>query len=186
MKLHLLGFIAISVLGLGLLSGRTASAQERLDSKASEDIGVQLASSYMEQQKVIRKTAPIHSAVQLATFLARARSTDSPINALSPAAKSRFVNSLRFNENGVTSFYYADIESELSSSQAYDLLSTFGLQSTLAAMPKLRIDNRKDSEIMAAFSSATPFRMMEDHEGYWCSGRATCSRSVGSICMTGC
>ncbi len=184
MKPHLLVFLVISM--IGTLSNSTVSANDKSNHAADEKFEMQLASSYVEQQLLVRKNAPIHSAVQLAAFLADTRSAKSPINALSPAAKSRFVNSLRFNETGVTSFYYADIEAELSSSQAYDLLSMFGLQSTLSVMPKLRVSTPEDSQIMSAFGDATPFRIMADHENYWCSGRATCSRDVGSICMSGC
>ncbi|MCD7099703.1 hypothetical protein [Stenotrophomonas sp. MMGLT7] len=184
MKSHILFAIAISVFGLSVTSS-PVSAQEQLSEQANEDVAVQIASAYIAQQKLIRKTAPIHSAEQLAGFLAKTKDTASPIDLLSPVAKARFVDSLRFNETGVTSFYYADIESELNSSQAYELLSTFGLQSTLAFMPKLRVDNAKDREIMTAFSDEVPL-LMADHENYWCSSRATCSRDIGSICMSGC
>lgn len=184
MRSHLLVFLVIST--LGLLSNRTASANDKPDRGADETIAMQLASSYVEQQQIVRRNAPVHSAVQLAAFLAKTTSTESPINALSPAAKARFVNSLRFNETGVTSFYYADIESELSSSQAYELLSIFGLQSTLSVMPKLRASTQEDKQIMSAFGRETASMIMADHENYWCSGRATCSRDVGSICMSGC
>ena len=184
MKHHLFGLLAISA--LNLFHTPAASANDMLDRNASEDTSVRLARSYVEQQQILRRTAPVHSATQLAAFIANTRSNDSPINALSPAARSRFVNSLQFNETGVTSFYYVDLESELSSSQAYDLLSPFGLQSTLTIMPKLRVNTHKDSQIMSAFGDATTFRIMADHQNYWCSGRATCSRDIGSICMSGC
>lgn len=184
MKSHLLVFLATSV--FGFLSNSTALANDQPDRGANEAIAMQVASSYVEQQQLLRRSAPVHSAAQLADFLAKTRITGSPINALSPTAKARFLNSLRFNETGVTSFYYADIESELSSSQAYELLSIFGLQSTLSIMSKLRASTPEDKQIMSAFGNETTFRIMADHENYWCSGRATCSRDVGSICMSGC
>lgn len=184
MKSHLFLFYATSV--VGLLSNGAALANDQPDHGANETIAMQLASSYVEQQQVLRRNAPVHSATQLAAFLAKARISESPINALSPAARARFLNSLRFNETGMTSFYYADIESELSSSQAYDLLSMFGLQSTLSIMSKLRADTPEDRQVRSAFGSQTTFKIMADHENYWCSGRAICSRDVGSICMSGC
>lgn len=55
-------------------------------------------------------------------------------------SKKRFVESLRFNEKGVTSFTYSDIEAELSASQAYRLLSLFGLESAISSMHKIRVD----------------------------------------------
>ena len=98
----------------------------------------------------------MHSATKLASFLATNRNSNSPIHALSPSARMRFLNSLQFNATGVTSFYYTDIETELSSSQAYELLSLFGLQSTISVMKKLRIDTDEDREIMSAFGNAAP------------------------------
>jgi hypothetical protein len=120
MRSHLLALLVIST--LGLLSNRTASANDKPDRGADETIAMQLASSYVEQQQIVRRNAPVHSAVQLAAFLARTTRTESPINALSPAAKVRFIDSLRFNEAGVTSFYYADIDQ---SSPSARLTSSF-------------------------------------------------------------
>ncbi|MCI2245672.1 hypothetical protein L3067_13770 [Xanthomonas sp. PPL568] len=181
--------IACTVLGLGMLLNSSTPVQAaQTGDTAAELVATELSSSYSEQQKVIRKNAQIHSASGLSTYLAKNEPSDSPLNHLSPAARKRFLESLKFNENGVTSFYYADIESQLTSSQAYALLSLFGLQSTLQFMPKLRTTTDGDKEIMRAFGSgSTPgIPTPEDHNDYWCSGRATCSRNIGSICTGNC
>jgi len=180
--------VACTVLGLGIFLGDSASSQAaQVGDAAAEDVAAQLSSNYSEQQKILRKNAPVHSAAQLAAYLAAPKGSDSPLDSLSPAARARFVDSLKFNEGGVTSFYYADIESELTGSQAYALLSLFGLQGTLQFMPNVRVDSDSDRDIMRAFGSSTPgIPLPDDHNDYWCSGRATCSRNVGSICTGNC
>ncbi|QNH11670.1 hypothetical protein [Xanthomonas sp. SI] len=180
--------VACMVLGLGIFLGDSAALQAaQVGDGAAEDVAAQLSSNYNEQQKILRKNAPVHSAAQLAAYLAAPKGSGSPLDSLSPAARARFVDSLKFNEGGVTSFYYADIESELTGSQAYALLSLFGLQGTLQFMPNIRVDSDSDREIMRAFGSGTPgIPLPEDHNDYWCSGRATCSRNIGSICTGNC
>ncbi|WP_080932981.1 hypothetical protein [Xanthomonas albilineans] len=180
--------VACAVLGIGVLLGNSSPLQAaEKGSGASEDVVAQMGNRIAEQQKIIRKNAPIHSETGLAGYLAKANNADSPFNALSPAARKRFIDSLKFNENGVTSFYYADIEAELSSSQAYALLSLFGLQDTLRFMSKLRVDSDNDRDIMHAFSNRGPgLPPGQDHEDYWCSSRANCTRTAGSICTGNC
>ncbi|MCC4598276.1 hypothetical protein NRY95_06625 [Xanthomonas campestris pv. phormiicola] len=186
--------IACSALGLGMIFSSSAPLQAaQAADKAAELVAAELSSSYSEQQKIIRKNAHIHSPSGLAAYISKNNASDSPLNSLSPAARKRFIDSLQFNDGGVTSFYYADIESQLTSSQAYELLSLFGLQGTLQFMPKLRINTASDREIIRAFGggsstqSSTPgIPLPEDHQDYWCSGRATCSRNIGSICTGNC
>jgi hypothetical protein len=180
------GLIAITTMALALPLASNASPQSITLQSAMEDATIQLIESHVDQQNLLRKTARIHSEIQLASFLSDTKNNHSPINLLSRSARGRFLESLRFNETGVTSFYYADIESELSSSQAYELLSLFGIQSTLSFMGKIRIETTEDREIMSTYANTSPLLMKDDHKEYWCSGSHTCSRSVGSICMSGC
>ncbi|MFC3658271.1 hypothetical protein FZ025_07945 [Xanthomonas hyacinthi] len=187
--------VACAILGLGMALNSTAPAQEApVDNEAALQVAAELSNNYAEQQKIARKNAKIHSSSGLTEYLAKNKTDDSPLNSLSPAARKRFIESLKFNENGVTSFYYADIESQLTSSQAYNLLSMFGLQTTLQFMHKLRVNSSNDQGIMSAYGSGSGSGSggsispgaPEDHNDYWCSGRATCSRNVGSICTGNC
>lgn len=46
---------------------------------------------------------------------------------------------------------------------------------------------RQDSEAERVFvRSLNPNPVVEDYPGYACSGRATCSESMHSICMSSC
>jgi hypothetical protein len=62
---------------------------------------------------------------------------DSPINALSPGARERFLISLRFNEGGLASFDPSDVADELTDEQIHALLSSFGTH-VLRYAPKSR------------------------------------------------
>lgn len=89
----------------------------------------------------------------------------------------------------MTSFRYSDIEAELSASQAYRLLSLFGLESKVSSMRKIRVDSEEDRAVSRAYpaSAFTPDRRQDgDHEDYACIGGHTCEESVGKICMSGC
>lgn len=125
--------------------------------------------------------APIHSSAQLDEYLNALEST-SPLKALSAPALEKFVSSLRFNESGLVSYRYSDIESELTAQQAYRLLALFGAQRTLGLMSNIRMQSPEDERVIR--------RVLEipaaDHVGYECAGRATCMRSPDRVCMGGC
>lgn len=130
---------------------------------------------------IAQKNAPINSQVRLQEHLQNL-SIDSPLRVLSAPARQRFVASLRFNDTGITSIGYQDIVSELNYSEAYRLLSLFGAERVLGKLPELRVDTAEDERVK---NLARP-PMEDDHLGYACTGRSTCSASSQQICMTGC
>ncbi|WP_139074420.1 hypothetical protein [Xanthomonas bromi] len=182
--------LAIGIFSVNAMAMQASSNDEIRESNPAQDVVVaKLLNNYNKQQKVIRKNAQVHSDAQLAAYVAGAKHEESPLNLLSPQAQMRFVNSLKFNEGGVSSFYYADIESELSSSQAYDLLSVFGLQSSLRFMGNIRVDTQRDREVIRAFGGreeGIDVAPPTDHNDYECTGRGTCHEAVGSICTSNC
>ena len=68
----------------------------------------------------------IRSRADLQQYLAVAAQTGSPLNALSPGARRRFLASMKFNAAGVTTFRYDDLQNELTVRQAYDVLALSG------------------------------------------------------------
>ena len=96
-----------------------------------------------------RAAAPIRSPADLQAWLARPRPASDPFAALSPPARARFLASLRFGPQGLAAFQSAGIQRELSAVQAWRLLSLFGLQSALAAMPALPVRSAEDAEVEA-------------------------------------
>ncbi len=130
---------AVTWVSAGVLDCATARPTDAAPAAAAKHVDAQDASRL--------PTAPIRSAEQLDRYLASADAS-SPLALLSPASRKRFIQSLRFNSTGVTSFTYADIEAELSASQACRLLTLFGIEHTLASMRKIRIENQEDEKAM--------------------------------------
>ncbi len=128
-----------------------------------------------------QRNAPIHTEAQLADHL-RTLSPTSPLADLSATARERFIESLRFNDAGLVSYNYQDIEKELTATQAYRLLALLGAQRTIGLLGNVKVETVDDASIMADAARLPP----DDHQGYACSGRATCTTSMHSICMTGC
>ncbi|HGM6069723.1 TPA: hypothetical protein ACKP39_003444 [Stenotrophomonas maltophilia] len=136
----------------------------------------------LSERDVSLRFAPINSLAQLDAHLAF-RSPESPLMLLSDNARKTFVDSLVFTHVGLAGFSYEPIVRELSTSEAYRLLSLFGAQRTIAVLPPLRRDSTLD-DVVSKSVSLNP--VVEDHPGYACTGRATCSSFINSICMSGC
>jgi hypothetical protein len=123
--------------------------------------------------------APIKSQEDLQNYLASANS-GSPLYRLSKPSQERFLASLRFNENGLTSFEYVDLERELSAEQAYRLMALFGAQHVVSLFKNIRQETPADRTIMASGPNS------QDYPGYACQSRATCAKSFDTICMSSC
>lgn len=83
-----------------------------------------------------------------------------------------------FTEQGLASYRYREIELELTPRQAYELLSLFGVESTVGY---LDFRNATPEERIAAAKLA-PI-LLEDHKGYRCVRPATCDEALSSICI---
>lgn len=121
---------------------------------------------------------PIHSAADLDAYLRTTSS--SPLDRLSSAARQRFLDSLVFSENGLGSYQYTELEA-LAATEAHEILSLFGAERTISLITRARITTESDKAVMQLAPALLP-----DHEGYWCSARATCTKLAGNICMSGC
>jgi hypothetical protein len=91
---------------------------------------------------------PIRSRADLDRYRAATASSGSPLDALSPAGRRRFLASLRFNRSGITGFSYADLQSELTASQIYDVLKLFGAEKDVAIIPHVRVETPRDRQVM--------------------------------------
>ena len=91
--------------------------------------------------------APIKTSGDLAAYL-RSANRGSPLMALSPGGRQRFLDSLTFNENGLVSYRYEDLAQELTASQAYRVLSLFGAQRTTHLL-HARVET-SDAAVMSA------------------------------------
>jgi hypothetical protein len=130
--------------------------------------------------------APIKSKADLDRYLEEVRQNPearTPLNALSPAARDRFLNSLVFTEHGLGGFYFADLEAQLTASQAYRVLSLFGAQHVTSLLQGARIESRADEIIME--NTVAP-ELPADYKDMECVSRATCGPKYNYICMSSC
>jgi hypothetical protein len=149
------------------------------------------------RQLIALDLAPIKSKADLFEIAQQ----KSVLDLLSDSAKERFISSIVFGDNGVTSFQYSDLEVELSPTQIYKILSLFGVQHTVHMMENSRIQTTTDMLLLKKpvsekiellelntnnYSTTQSSHGIADHKGYACTGRATCSERQGSICMSGC
>ena len=125
--------------------------------------------------------APIKSEADLGTYLKTA-GEGSPLMALSPGARRRFMQGLMFNENGLVGYGYEPLARELSASQAYRILALFGAQRTT---PLVHARVESDADRVVATSSLLA-RMRDDHAEFRCLGKHNCFDTPLFICMTGC
>jgi hypothetical protein len=138
----------------------------------------------IEAQELAVALAPIKSRSDLARYLANNRSNpDNPLNAFSPRSKQRFLSSLRFGSQGLASFSYIEIESQLTVKQAHRLLSLFGAQAFTPQMTGLRREDANDRLIMRSAVEAIDDGGVVLLTNHWCSSRATCSTQSGSTCI---
>ena len=149
----------------------------------------------VQQDLVAQQIAPIKSQVDLGNYLALRLDENSPLAALSPEARAQFISSLVFGANGLASFDYSSLRSELTPTQAYQVMALFGMQRTTALMKGLEIKSATDKMVMrnvhptpmACGSYPTPGQGTGcDHEGYRCESRATCMQAMSAICTPNC
>lgn len=170
----------------------TVSVGMPLQAQNKEDPQTRLDQVIREQemlnQDVSLRLAPIKSNAALEQHLRKAGAS-SPIAALSGPAKRRFISSLKFNERGITSFSYGDLQSELTASQIYQIMSLFGAQHTVALMRNVRVQDAVDEQIMRPLvdpPGPTCPSQPCDYESYECIKTATCSYNINTICMRNC
>lgn len=151
----------------------------------------------LQRRELALASAPIKSAADLTAYLAAAGNRTTPFTRMSDAARGRFIQSITFNENGITGFSYQDIQSEMSPTEIYQLLSLFGAQHVTPLIRGAIARTALDRAIMAGAgkpSSNTGGGIVQpslapaggDHEGYQCVSRATCYAATSYICMSTC
>jgi hypothetical protein len=98
------------------------------------------------------------------------------------------LSSITFGEKGITGFHFADLQSELTVSQIYDVLVLFGVQKDVAIIPNARVETAADKRVISAFPiiPGDGGGTDTDYTGYKCASRATCSVSTSDICTSNC
>lgn len=148
---------------------------------------------YTSRRKVNRLTAPVHSKSDLQRYLSRTHESGSPLDALAPNARKRFVESLKFTDLGLASFNYSDLEA-LTATQVYRILGLFGVQQD-TPMTDARIETPADQAIMNMPLQPSGICFPGGgggggggggHQGYRCLSKGTCIKATDFICTSNC
>ena len=161
-----------------------ASGNSMVASSERDTLELMAVASYEQQklQLVTKRLASVRSIADLHAYLAR--TPMGPLDNLSPWGRKAFLSSLKFNEQGLTQFDFTVVEEELSATEAYRLLSLFGLQRTTSLLKGLSVETALDKLIMSQQPQQRLY--MADHKGYYCKTQGTCESSPQSICLDGC
>lgn len=160
-KLALILSIALSALPLASTAGEKSPIR-------SDDVITYLDNQLIARDKLAFELAPIKNKHDLDAYLQSKNRAPSPLDSLSVPARTQFLNSLTFNENGLVSFSYQEIGRELNAKQVYQLLSLFGVQRAASLVRNARIDDKTDQLILSP-----SMRAPDDHEGYCCESQHT-------------
>lgn len=155
-------------------------AANTLGSSTPNDTAGTQEQTLERESRIDYATAQIHSTDDLAKFIASPMAADSPLMAMSVAGRERFLNSLRFNEKGLTSFEYADLQAELAPTQIYRVLQLFGAQRDTSFIIDAQM--KSDDDVIIMSLPRGPI----DYPDYECSKRATCTWANFSICTGNC
>ncbi|MBD3653169.1 hypothetical protein [Kangiella sp.] len=157
-------------LGLANMAGAVEKKDQRGQAANNDVAAVDLA----------WELAPVKSYNELINMAAK----ESPLDALSPAAKQRFIDSVVFTEEGVAGFYYKDLELELTPSEIHKILSLIGAQHMTSAFKKARVETKADYSILYSKDPKSPDgNFLLD---YYCYQRASCEESTGKACTKNC
>lgn len=128
---------------------------------------------------VAYRTAEIRSREDLSEHLRR-MGDRSPLAALPRDARIRFLDSLAFNDNGLTQYRFDVLVDNLTASQGYRILRLFGAEGTGSFLGNARIESEADAAIAT-------FQLLDDHERAKCVSPHNCQKGwVDFICMSGC
>lgn len=133
-----------------------------------------------EQQEIDVASAIISSRHQVNQFLTTNHA--SPLHALSSSAREQFLGSLVFTDRGLGSYSYEPLVSNLSVTEIHRILSLFGVQSSMEAIPGLHAANATERLML---------RPMERHarpnsQCYMGEKKTYCRATRGSICPSSC
>lgn len=87
---------------------------------------------YVQTKSVIDQLlAPVKSADDLRAFLSKAKASENPLSKLDVQARQDFIESISFNEKGLTGYNYSILESNLTLPQIRNVLALFGSQTSI-------------------------------------------------------
>jgi hypothetical protein len=142
-----------------------------------------LADFLIEEKIIATQTAmrlaPLKTAKDVRMHVASTAPQLSPLQALAPAERPRFIKSLKFNDKGLVEFDYTTLAG-LNSDDIYRVLALFGLQSGAAQL----------SAQDPGYSTQSDGGYDQIGDGfakdYRCVSRATCQTAWSYACTSNC
>lgn len=183
---QILIFLMTAALFVGILTATSAaSASPAIVTLTNPDgttqhLAPDMGSPAVQRYLLLLRLAPIHSHEGLVAYLAGTKLTLSPLHYLDPDARARFLASLSFNTNGLTSFSYQDLL-DLTPTQVYQILSLFGVQDMTPSLQGLPIETPTDQQIMES-GMITPL-IKPIVTDYKCVSRANCYYTLDYGCV---
>jgi hypothetical protein len=135
----------------------------------------QLRKYYKWRTKMDWLLAPIHTRRDLKEYLKSTAKTGSPLDALSPDARQRFLSSMQFGAYGAGRFNFSDLQ-YLSTKQVYKILALFGEQGMTIEVTDGRIRPRSP-HAKSGSTRASPIQQRFDK--YWRAVQATFGKGWG-------
>lgn len=123
--------------------------------------------------------ANIKNKLDLSKVLKR---NDSVFNRLSDSARKVFVDSLKFNDKGLTSYNYQVLVDELTESEINLLIQEFGFKNVGTYL--IKSENLGGDFSYSVMGSGEASKIGE--KNYSCSSPGTCREEQGAICTRNC
>lgn len=133
-----------------------------------------VAADALKETRLSMDLAPLKSAADVYHYHQSMPENLSPLSALSKQEQTRFIQSLRFNERGLTQFDYR-ILTQLDAEQVYRILALFGLQSGTSL---IKDDEARNTDAVKKIRGFLP--------GYYCEDRGTCREDDSRACTENC
>lgn len=132
--------------------------------------------------------APIQQREDIQRYRSVNQDGNSPLGLLSPKARETFLQGLTFNEKGISGFRYDVLEEELSLYQAYQVLALIGQQRKSYLLERARVESALDHSVLDLMNQYQIEAKCSggNLDGYRCASRATCTRSMKSVCLSSC
>lgn len=154
------------------------------EAHASASDAASMATAYLQRLRVDALVAPIHSSADLTQYLKQHKKGTSPLDAMPPTERARFLTSLYFTGAGLGSFSYADLQN-LTATQIFKIPSLFGVQADTPLIVGAHIVTPTDQAIMDMGRATTAAHPCPFYD-YKCVRVGSCARYFNYICTCRC
>jgi hypothetical protein len=172
------------VLALGILPGNGQAGGREPAEPSVAEVMQEVA---IERYEIDMATAPIRSLEELHRYLRE--NPESPLHRMSDKARRRFISKLVFTPKGLGSFSHLEL-SGMSVSDAYRILSLFGQQGLIRAVPGLKAESKLEESMLLLAPSPQAIGPSHYICIVWNRGphlpTAFCEYEYGSVCSSAC